>query len=771
MKNENPINPDARLEQYLQQLNDRQKAAVQAVNGPVLLLAVPGSGKTMVLVTRLGYLIYHCGIAPSQILTVTYTVAAAGEMRQRFAAMFGAAHCDRLAFWTINGLCCRIIEHYGRVYGRTVFQLAEEGELLMLLGEIYQEVNQDFASPGTLRDIKTSITYVKNQMLSAEEIKSLNTGIDHFPEILEQYKAALIQRQWMDYDDQMVFARRILEQYPDVLLYYQNRFPYLCVDEAQDTSKIQHAIIRLLAGKSGNLFMVGDEDQSIYGFRAAYPDALVHFESTYPGATVLLIEENYRSTPEILDAANGFIQKNLYRHRKTARPIRQSGEAVHIIYTQDRQTQTAYLLETVRTAAAPAAVLYRNNDSALPLIDCLEGEGIGYACKQMDDSFFSHRIVTDIIDIIHFAADQTDCDLFLRTYYKLNCGISRKAAAEACRQSRTSGKTILWELLRLPDLVRYTRERVSDLMDMFPLLQEDSAEMGLKRVWNRIGYGKYAEDSGLDTNKYEILALLSKRQPNLTALLQRLEQLRRSIAAPVNQASPKLLLSTIHSSKGLEYDTVYLLDVIDGILPGNAKLPKTEEEERLYYEERRLFYVGMTRAKNRLFLFACGGCDSVFLDEILRELPAAAPEDNDVFASIHGNLCGKHYFNTSNGEGTIIASGDDRCLISYQGGRTCLLPLSQMLAERKLTFRKEKKPVLAVKKAQRRKKTESEEKMDAAAVRRAVVGQPMIHARFGRGTISKFQEPYVTVWFPKLREPKVFELVKAIRKGQLRFEE
>ena len=762
------VTPEQFAKDHLANLNDRQREAVLAVDGAILLLAVPGSGKTTVLVTRLGYMVYCCGIAPTQILTMTYTVAATDEMRQRFRAQFGGADADRLTFCTINSLSNRIIDFYGKTYGRNTFQLAEEGELLSLLGEIYQRVNEDYATTGILRDIRTNITYVKNQMLSAEEIRKLKTGIDNFPAIYEQYRAELLQRRAMDFDDQMVYAKRILEQYPEILAAFQNQYRYLCVDESQDTSKIQHSLIRLLAGKNGNLFMVGDEDQSIYGFRAAYPDALVHFGADYPGAKVLLIEENYRSTPEILDAANGFIQKNLYRHKKTIRPTRPVGEAVQIIYTKDRETQIAYLTEAARNADAPAAVLYRNNDSALPLIDRLEGERIGYVCKQMDDAFFSHRIVADITDIIHFAAAPTDAALFLRIYYKLGCCIQKKMAVEACKKSEASGKPILRELLGLPELPDYARDAVIDLSSMLPMLGEDDAEMGLKRIWNRMGYGKYAEDNGLDTNKFTILALLAKRQPSLCAFLEHLNRLHETVSKPKKHQKPKLLLSTIHSSKGLEYDTVYLLDVIDGILPGDAKPPKTEEEERTYYEERRLFYVGMTRAKNRLFLFACGGCDSLFLSELLRDLPRPVRREDDLFSALHGNLCGKHYFSAQNGQGTVIANGEDHCLIAFEDGSIQRLSLGEMLSARASAYQKETKNATGKKKQKRPAK----EKIDVQALkRRAETEKTIIHKNFGRGTIVRFQEPYVRVQFPNGKGEKLFSLVDCIKKGILRFED
>lgn len=753
---------------FTSHLNPQQLAAVHAAEGAVLLLAVPGSGKTTVLVTRLGYLIFCCGVAPTRILTMTYTTAATDEMRQRFASQFGEEYAGQLNFSTINSLANRIIQYYVRTKGREGFQLISEGECASLLGNLLWEATGDYPAPSDVRQMQTAIAYVKNQMLSQEELQTLETGIDHFPEHYERYCDALRQQKQMDFDDQLVFAKRILEKYPDVLEYFQECYPYLCVDEAQDTSKIQHAIIRLLAKKSGNLFMVGDEDQSIYGFRAAYPEALLQFDRVYPKARVLLMEENYRSTPEILDAANDFIRKNLYRRPKTMHPTRGSGAAVEVIFSCDRQTQYAYLEEIAKSTHKPVAVLYRNNDAALPLIDWMDAQDIPFTCRQMDDSFFTHRLVTDITEIIHYAAAPDEPSLFMRVYYKLGCGISRQHAQEACRRSRETGKPILWQLLRQPDLPGFTRQLVTELMGILPMLAEDSAETGLKRIWNRLGYQKYAEDSGLDTNKFTVLSLLAKRQPHLSDLLHRLEQLRARLSAPQPVAEPRLMLATIHSSKGLEYDTVYLLDMVDGILPSKPEGWQNAEEIKTYQEERRLFYVAMTRARNCLSLFACSGSNAAFLEEVLRALPRPEVSPADVFASLHGNLCGKQYCHIHDGTGVIAASGNTHCLVAYESGKVQLVPLARMLAMRKLEYRKGSAPVPQIEKPP--EQPSAPEVRSGQAARPAVIGEILIHKKFGPGAVVSVREPYVTVRFSEKYGTKMFHLEDSLRKGLLRCE-
>ena len=656
---------------YAARLNRQQQEAVHAVEGPVLLLAVPGSGKTTVLVTRLGYMLCCCGIAPDQILTMTYTRAAAGEMKQRFAALFGQDCPHPPEIRTINGVSSKIIAYYAQNCGkRPPFILAEdESALAKLVSDLYRDLCGEYPTQSVVKELRKSIAYAKNMMLPEERLGELDTGFEKFPELYREYGKALRDNKWMDYDDQMVYAKKILEFHEDVRTYFQNRFPYICVDESQDTSRIQHAIIRLLAGKSGNIFMVGDEDQSIYGFRAAYPDALMQFEQTYPGARVLLMEENYRSTPEILRAADAFIRKNHHRRPKTIHPTRASGAAVRVIYAMDRADQYPWLVNMAASVREETAVLYRNNDSALPLIDLLDRGGIPYRCRRMDDAFFTHRIVADIRDIIALAHDQTDAETFLRIYYKVGGGISKKAAEYACQKSRATGGSILRELLGFPQLSQYGRDSAAALLTMLPMLLQDTAAQGLSRIWDGLRYRDYAERQKLDGGKYEILCLLARQETGLEGLCRRLDELQALVSAPSLPCGGGLILSTVHSSKGLEYDTVYLLDVLDGILPAVTE-PKDAGQQDQYQEERRLFYVAVTRARNRLYLFACRNRESAFADELRRELPREYIGPEDVFASLNTEPCGKHYRHAEKGGGVIRACCRGQCMVAYASGET-----------------------------------------------------------------------------------------------------
>jgi len=416
----------------------QQEAAILRAEGPTLLLAVPGSGKTTTLVTRLGYLIHCLGVEPGRILTVTYTVAAAGDMKRRFAALFGEEHAGALAFRTINGICQSIISYYAWAKGAEPFALwTNEGELNALVRWLMQSHGAEWPGEQEVKEVRTRITCCKNGMLRDEEVRAIEMdGVD-FPAVYFGYREYLERNRRMDYDDQMVFALRILRRYPDILAHFQSKYPYLCVDEAQDTSKIQHAILRLLAARSRNLFMVGDEDQSIYGFRAAWPQALMEFRQIYPEGEVLLMETNYRSAGAIVEKADAFIQRNGSRHPKHMRASRPQGEPVRHVNLNDFGQQAHYLAQAAADCTVSTAVLYRNNDSALPLIDLLERRGVPYACRQRESFFFTSPAVRDLTDVLRFALDGTDRERFLRIYYKLEVRVKRSVLQEKlCRRGR-----------------------------------------------------------------------------------------------------------------------------------------------------------------------------------------------------------------------------------------------------------------------------------------------------------------------------------------------
>lgn len=622
-------------------LNQQQKEAVQSTKGPVLLLAVPGSGKTTVLVTRLGYMIYCKNIPPESILTVTYTVAATKDMSERFAVRFGEDMAKRLEFRTINGICARIIQYYGRRIGKTPFELVKDEKATTgMLIRICQDHGLGYPTESDLKNVRTLITYIKNMMLNEEELQKLEEESDiRIAGIYREYCRQMREQKLMDYDDQMLYAYNMLRKDPGVLAYFQNRYPYICVDEAQDTSKIQHAIIALLAAGTGNLFMVGDEDQSIYGFRAAYPEALLSFEKKHPGAKVLLMEENFRSNAKIVEAADKFIQKNTLRHEKHMRAAREAGADIREISLKSRKAQYVYLMKAAQecttgmadmsgseeyrgradASVTETAVLYRDNECAIPLIDLLERKNIPYRMRNADLSFFTHRTVLDVQNIIRFATDPKDTELFMQIYYRLKLFFNKKDALRYAQISQEKDMEVLDAALKYGNLEKYQEDNIRNLKRQMVRILNMPGDEAVNQILTYMGYQDYLKKMGMNANKLETVKLIGSRVESPEKLLERLEELRTIIQEKVSDKDCPFILSTMHASKGLEYDTVYLLDVMDGILPEKVLAnPRTASKEELetYEEERRLFYVGVTRAKNQLNVFTTNK-PSKFCSELL----------------------------------------------------------------------------------------------------------------------------------------------------------
>ena len=646
------------------QLNQQQESAVQSVEGPVLLLAVPGSGKTTVLVTRLGYMIFCKGIAPERILTVTYTVAATKDMAERFACRFGAEMAGRLEFRTINGICARVIQYCSWKSGRTAFSLlTDEKRIAAMLSGIYQRIEHSYPTESDLQNVRTLITFIKNRMLGEEEIRALEKDAEiQLLRIYKAYNAELREHQLMDYDDQMVYAYTMLQRFPWLREHFQQQYPYICVDEAQDTSKIQHAIIALLASRTENLFMVGDEDQSIYGFRAAYPDALLEFEQHHPGARVLLMEENFRSDASIVRAADRFIQKNTLRHEKHMQPARPKQREIREIPLANRKAQYSYLLKVAedctaayaadqeqravaadevkeradggpatdalhadrRRSLSPIAVLYRDHECALPLIDLLERNGVPYKMRNADIGFFTNRVVLDICNIIRLAENPLNTELFMQLYYKLGTYLRKQDAQSIADISQLEGLSVWDVALKHGGLNAYTKGKVRAIQTHMRNMLKENSGRAVHRIVEYMGYREYMERSEIKDTKLDILRILADQEDSPRHLVDRLEKLRQVLKEKSSERDCPFILSTIHASKGLEYDSVYLLDVIDGVLPAQIPkdLKKAEKAElEAYEEERRLFYVGITRAKDQLYVFTMKTQHSSFCDELFQRMP------------------------------------------------------------------------------------------------------------------------------------------------------
>lgn len=649
------------FEQYIDRFNirldDRQAEAVKCDN-LCLLLAVPGSGKTTTLVARLGYMIYVKGVRPKHILTVTYTNAATRDMKDRFEKYFGGEYSDAVTFKTINSLCNEIIGYYTYITGGSSFELIEDN--LPAIREIYISQTGNWPDEADLREIQQQITYIKNMLLDKKQIKAITVTEDKISieNIYEQYCSRLSENRLMDFDDQMVFAFRILRKNSRVREYFKNRYRYLLVDEAQDTSKIQHYIIQMLAHGRNQLFMVGDEDQSIYGFRAAYPRALMEFEKTYKGGQVMLLETDYRSDGYIVKAAARFIKHNQNRYDKKMLPAKPETKPVTIDSMEKRQQQYGRVINYLRSiySGRQTAILYRNNDSALPYIYRLRKEGIPYNCKGMETAFFTGRTVRYITDLIKLSYDMGNTELFMNTYSKTGCYITKKMAETAVNMYENGrSREGIWNCLEL--LVKEgSRSRdIKATASYIRKLKTMSAPEALETIEFLI-----AGKRSIDTEKMYILKCLAAEDMSAEEFLNMLEELKYDIENKAPDYGADVILSTIHSAKGLEYDNVIIADAIDGILPG---------AEADVEEERRLFYVGLTRARESMMILKYSDCYMPFvylMEKILRKTqPGKAANETFINADVKA---GEVIIHKSIGKGTVTAVDGDIITVKFNGG-------------------------------------------------------------------------------------------------------
>lgn len=595
------------LKEYdLTHLDAQQQEAVRATDGPILLLAVPGSGKTTTLIARLGYLVIGKGVSPETILTMTYTVAATGEMKDRFAKKFGSQYADKMNFKTINAVCASIIRSY-EWYGHKAFKLvSDEGEISKILTGIWLNVCKKYPTESDIKELRMKITYVKNQMVPKKELDSVTVsssdGTISIKELYEEYVRFMRDSSLMDFDDQLVFSYQILKKNPKILNRFQDKYQYICVDEAQDTSFIQHRIIQMLAEKSRNIFMVGDEDQSIYGFRAAYPKALLEFERTWKDAKVLFIETNYRSTPEIVGTSMDFIRQNKKRRDKKMKAFNPSGAKIDILWAKNRIQQFDMIADIAHDATEPVTFLYRNNDTALPIIDTLDRSGIPYKVRAVDSLFFTNIIYRDVMCIFRLALNPSDGEAFMQIYYKLGLYVKKAVAEEAVAM----GGNILFGLKN--QVGKYTKGKLDSIIADFKKIPNLAPANAIDLIYE-MGYGYYLEQHGIDSFRLNIMRTLGVREKTIPQFIKRLEYLQKVIRAGSKTDNAKVLLSTIHSAKGLEYDNVVLVDVADGVFPSNSKDTDIEEE-------KRLFYVAMTRARKKLCIFAFREEESEFTEYV-----------------------------------------------------------------------------------------------------------------------------------------------------------
>lgn len=584
-------------------LNEQQEAAVRRVNGATLLLAVPGSGKTTVIVARTGYLMYVAGVKPENILTITYTRAAAKEMKERFIKKFAPERIP--AFSTINSFCLSVINTCAKEKYIHVPKLVPNNE--SIVRAIAAKMLPEYPSDSQVRSLAQKVCKVKNKLMTFQEIEAIEENSLDFSAFYQAYKLYMSEHDLMDFDDQLLMANDLLDEYPDILQRAHEKFRYVSVDEAQDTSYVQHLIVQKLVGRNGNIFMVGDEDQSIYGFRGAYPAALLDFQSNYNEPCILRMETNYRSDRNIVSAANQFIKLNTRRLDKNMRAQSQKDGAIVVTCIDRMEQQAELLLERIRNQKPDEslAILYRNNDSAIPLINLLQMNGIQVQTRDATGTFMTNYVIRDLLDFMLLALNPADTTAFGHLYYKMGLymkGVTAKRIIEAVEEGEcrnvfsaamkfAGGKGYAWKIECLPrDFSDLAKKKPAEAIDYIPFMLDYWSNWLTKKI-----------DAGASEQfislRISILKMVAEKYSTIPDFLAAL----KNITEYKGCEDSNVTVTTIHSSKGLEFDKVILIDMVSGIIPGDSDDRDAEDDE----EDARAFYVGATRARHELEIITC----------------------------------------------------------------------------------------------------------------------------------------------------------------------
>jgi len=615
----------------LSHLNDRQREAVTAPDGPTLVLAGPGSGKTRVLTYRVAHLVKDRGVSPRAIMAVTFTNKAAREMKARLGKVIGEAALAELTIGTFHAVCARILRVDGQYVGlERAFVIFDTDDQTALVKRIVQDLNLNdkLYRPAALLG---AISNAKNDLIPPEAYTPPTHWHEIARRVYERYQAALLTNNAVDFDDLLMKTAELLRDNPAVLDKYRRRYAHILVDEFQDTNSAQYQLVRLLAGDGGNLFVVGDEDQSIYSWRGADFRNVMRFRDDYPEAQVILLEQNYRSSKNILDAAQGVIRSNRMRHPKALWTEKDAGLKIQVYEAYNEQEEADYVVGEIQRLVArqqarysDMAVMYRTNAQSRSLEDAFVRRSIPYKLVG-STRFYERREVKDILAYLRLAHNPFDTISLRRVINVPGRGIGDKTVAllwawaerldvppytalSLLRDSHTAGTP-----LPMPSPFDKRAERA--LLDFAAILDDMVAaklaldvQALLDRIIERVGYQDYLRDGTAegDSRWENVLELRTvagdyAALPPDEGLPTLLEEV--SLVADVDELDEKkdaVTLLTLHAAKGLEYGTVFLVGLEEGILPHKRSLedPSPDALE----EERRLAYVGMTRAQERLYL-------------------------------------------------------------------------------------------------------------------------------------------------------------------------
>jgi DNA helicase-2/ATP-dependent DNA helicase PcrA len=645
--------------EMLAQLNPTQREAVAATEGPVLVVAGAGSGKTRVLTFRIAHLIRDLGVKPDSILAITFTNKAADEMRSRVARLVGG---NTRAMWisTFHSACVRILRREATRLGyRSGFSIYDEDDSLRLVTICVRDLDLD-PKRFPPKAIKAAISQAKNELVDYEAFASGGDGFYHeqVSDVYRLYQQRMLEASAMDFDDLLMVTVELLGAFPEVLAHYQERFQYLLVDEYQDTNRAQYVLVRRLAEQHRNLCVVGDGDQSIYRWRGADIRNITDFEKDYPEARIVVLEQNYRSTQTILDAANSVIAHNPRRTPKRLWSDRGAGAPIVRFEGEDEHDEAGFIADEVERLTeegfnlADAAVFYRTNAQSRVIEDVLVRRGIPYIVVG-SVRFYERREIKDALAYLRAVVNPDDAVALKRVINEPKRGIGDTSIGHVDRFAQAE-KITFGEALRratqIGPLTARAQRQILDFVGLIDLLsiKADTAGIGgaIEAVLHDTGYmaaleaERTIEALGRVENLRELLSVANEfESSNQGAVvngqewddlsnLARLELFLETVSLQnetdeLDQGAGAVTLMTLHNAKGLEFPAVFLAGMEDGVFPHMRTLGDPDELE----EERRLCYVGITRAQDRLYLTSAwsrmlfGGTNYNPPSRFLKEIP------------------------------------------------------------------------------------------------------------------------------------------------------
>lgn len=593
----------------IEYLNDKQKEAVLADDGPVLILAGAGSGKTSVLTTKIAYLIEEKGANPKNILAITFTNKAAREMKERIIKMVGSKAYD-MQISTFHSFGLRIIkENYEKLGYEKNFTIIDSDDSLTLIKKIMKELNIDTTRCNP-KFIKNNISSCKNEMMSPSRYKSL--AVDDVSEITykvyEKYQEALKRNNSLDFDDLLTMPVMLFNKYKDVLDSYQELFKYVFIDEYQDTNEAQYILSKMISAKYKNICVVGDEAQSIYSWRGANYKNILNFEKDYKDAKVILLEQNYRSTKIILNAANSVIKNNINKKDKNLWTLNEEGEKIKYIKANDEKDEASYVTKEIKELKNKGvnlddiAVLYRTNAQSRTIEEGFLNSNIPYRIVGAF-AFYSRKEIKDLLAYLKLIYNTKDDISLLRIINYPKRGIGSKTVDNLSMESVLNG-TSIFDTIKSGKELEFKKQ----IEEMIDLSNNLSLTETIDMVLNKSGIKKELEsehtleaDIRLENlNEFKSISKTFEEESGIASLEEFLNEV--SLVSDVNEQkndnTSKVTLMTIHAVKGLEFDYVFVIGMEENIFP---HVNSSFEEEGLE-EERRLCYVAITRAKKKLYL-------------------------------------------------------------------------------------------------------------------------------------------------------------------------